>query len=544
MEKASEEKTPAEGKTTVQKTAAEKDDSEKADSQEKKVDKKKAEEKEEPSATPSPVASKSDLSTSSSDAVDDDVAEKPKTSESGDDSAVEKPKKKKTLKELTDSSTDEPADLEEAAAAEKKKEVRRESRFADDVEPLPVAKEKSKKLGDEATSAEGGEEGDGAVKRSAEEEQPTEEAENSDVAEEESATPSPSATPSASPTATPTPVKPQEMMKFGLILPLTGPSAVWGKLMQNAANLAFEELEPDVQKKMGLIFEDDQMRGPVATSAFRKLNETDHVKGIVVFGAQSVTALAPLVEKAEIPMFAITANKDSVDGKLYSFRHWLDASEQIKTMVPFMKEHDVRTISVVLVAHEAMQDYISKFAVAAAQENIEIVSKDEIAAQQETDFKDIVTRIKETAPDAVLIALLPPQISVFAKKMRDLGADSPMFGFAPIETMSEVKAAAGAMDGFIYTAPKLSKEFVKRFQDRYDSFPELAAANVFDMVKMWGAAVKAGANDAKSVTTSIRKIKDFPGVMGTYSITENNNFSVKADLKKIKRGSFRKLDEN
>ena len=127
--------------------------------------------------------------------------------------------------------------------------------------------------------------------------------------------------------------------------------------------------------------------------------------------------------------------------------------------------------------------------------------------------------------------------------MRDNGADIPMFGFSSIETMNEVKAAAGAMDGIIYTAPKLNKEFIKRFQDRFDAFPEIATANVYDMVKIWGQAVKAGATDTKGIAAAIRKLRDFQGVMGTYSITENNDFSLKADLKKVKRGSFRKIDE-
>ena len=56
-------------------------------------------------------------------------------------------------------------------------------------------------------------------------------------------------------------------------------------------------------------------------------------------------------------------------------------------------------------------------------------------------------------------------------------------------------------------------------------------------------AVKAGATDTKGIAAAIRKLRDFQGVMGTYSITENNDFSLKADLKKVKRGSFRKIDE-
>ena len=192
--------------------------------------------------------------------------------------------------------------------------------------------------------------------------------------------------------------------------------------------------------------------------------------------------------------------------------------------------------------HEAMLDYVTKFAVAAAQGGIEISSKDEVSPQ-ETDFKAIVAKLKESAPEALLLVLLPPQLSIFTKKLRDAGVDVPLFGFANTEATAEVKAAVGAMDGMIYTAPKLQKDFVKRFQDRFEDFPELSTGNVYDMVKIWGAAVKSGATDARGVANFLRRLRDFEGVMGVYSITDENDFSLKAELKRIKRGSFRPVDE-
>ena len=63
------------------------------------------------------------------------------------------------------------------------------------------------------------------------------------------------------------------------------------------------------------------------------------------------------------------------------------------------------------------------------------------------------------------------------------------------------------------------------------------------MVKIWGAAVKSGATDARGVANFLRRLRDFEGVMGVYSITDENDFSLKAELKRIKRGSFRPVDE-
>ncbi len=374
---------------------------------------------------------------------------------------------------------------------------------------------------------------------SAETEKPESESESDEAGEgEESASPSPTET--ATPTATPVPrVQP---IKFGLILPLSGPQAEWGKLMQNSAKMAFEDIDAETKLKMSLIFEDDQLKPALATSAFKKLSETDKVAGFASFSGDVVAAVAPLAEKAEIPMFAITSNKDVVKGNLYSFRHWLDSAEQIRTLIPFMTEHEIHTVAIAVVAHESMQDYVAKFAVAAAQANINLVLKEEFSPS-EADFKKFVSKTSEEPVDAILIALLPPQVSAFTKRLRDNGNDSPLFGFASIEIVSEVKAAVGAMDGLIYTAPKLSKDFVKRYQERYGEYPEISAPNVYDIVRIFGDAVKSGAKDSRSVANYIRRLKDYHGVMGSYSITGENDFSISSELKKIERGSFRRIDE-
>lgn len=332
-----------------------------------------------------------------------------------------------------------------------------------------------------------------------------------------------------------------KQVKIGLILPLTGSAASWGQAMQHAADLAMQDLDPSIRSKLTLSIEDDQLNASAAVSAFNRLVDIDHIDTGIIFGGQSVAAIVPLAEKKHIPVFAITANPRLTRGNAYAFRHWLDAAEQVRILVPELARRGIKRVALVVVTHDAMLDYASKFEQAALAQGITVVFRADFLPK-DTDFRTAIQKLKNTKPDCVLESLLPPQYSAFMRQLKEAHIQMPAFGFSNTETASEVVAAEGAMEGMIYTGPKLQASFLKRFQEQYHEFPELSAGNVYDMIQMISLSVKEGASDSESIAAKLRALKDFEGVLGRYGVNADNEFLPQVEIKVVQGGEFHGLN--
>ncbi len=109
--------------------------------------------------------------------------------------------------------------------------------------------------------------------------------------------PSPAPAPAPAPTPAPAPAKP---IKIGIMFPLTGPMAMTGERMVNAAKFAFEQINYEVAgKKIEIIVEDSGASPSMALDKARKLVEHDRVSMI----------LGPLVgpEKAAVGAYMAQA---------------------------------------------------------------------------------------------------------------------------------------------------------------------------------------------------------------------------------------------
>ncbi len=84
-------------------------------------------------------------------------------------------------------------------------------------------------------------------------------------------------------------------IKIGVILPLTGDAALFGKPMQNAINLFFSNYNNTTS--FSLIFEDDKANPTNTINAYYKLKQGGCNIFIGTITSASTLALAPIIEK-------------------------------------------------------------------------------------------------------------------------------------------------------------------------------------------------------------------------------------------------------
>ena len=88
-----------------------------------------------------------------------------------------------------------------------------------------------------------------------------------------------------------------EVIKVGIILPLTGSEAMFGTMEKNSFEMAYEELKAAGKttvngKEIQLLFEDDQGKQDVAKSATEKLVNQDKVAMLSGYSSTCTNVIA------------------------------------------------------------------------------------------------------------------------------------------------------------------------------------------------------------------------------------------------------------
>ena len=103
-----------------------------------------------------------------------------------------------------------------------------------------------------------------------------------------------------------------EVVKIGVVLPLTGDAAVYGKAIQNGIELALEELNNNYPM-LAPIYEDDRGNPNDSVNAISRLINLEKVP-IIIGGAQSSTAepVVPIINEKKVLLLSPCATKPSL----------------------------------------------------------------------------------------------------------------------------------------------------------------------------------------------------------------------------------------
>lgn len=323
-----------------------------------------------------------------------------------------------------------------------------------------------------------------------------------------------------------------EPLTVGVILPLTGPIPSVGEAIKNTIQLADHELDKD--NKVKFIFEDDAFVPRNSIAAVTKLINIDRIQALIIFGSTTTLAVAGIVEAKKIPTVSISTAADAVKNKKYIVRHLVSGEAEGSAVVEEVKKRGYKDVAIVSTIQDGMLYLRDLFAKSAPAK---IVMNEEFAST-ETDFRSTVAKIYQLNPSGVYVLLLPPQTGLFARQLRDGGYTGEIFSAHQLQQNDELVAAKGALLGawFVGDDSLGSGEFNKRYRTKFGTEPVIAAHNAYDVVHLIiNGAAKGDLNGY------LHSVKDFEGVLGTYSATSDNGFGLKAIIKVVTPTGYKSL---
>lgn len=348
-----------------------------------------------------------------------------------------------------------------------------------------------------------------------------------------------------------------DTIKVGTNFEMTGGQASFGSSSMKGVELAVKEINAAggvLGKKIELVKMDNASKPEESTRAAQKLAGDKVVALIGPVTSTNTLAAVPVAQEKKIPLITTSATnpKVTVDERTskvfdYIFRACFIDPFQGKVMADFSTK-DLKAMNAAVYIDNS-SDYskgLAKFFKETYTKNGGKIVAEESYQQKDTDFKAVLTRIKEKNPNVLYVPGYYEEVGKIIKQAREMGLNIPIMGGDGWDSpqLVEIAGKANLANTYMsnhYAADDTSadiKTFVDAFKKEYkDEVPDGLAALGYDAVKMLADAIKrAGAADSEKIKTALAGTKDLKLATGTISLNETHDPVKSAVVVEFKDG--------
>jgi branched-chain amino acid transport system substrate-binding protein len=260
-------------------------------------------------------------------------------------------------------------------------------------------------------------------------------------------------------------IRAQEILKLGVIAPLSGTGAGWGLALRAGAELAADDTNAKggldvggIKYKIVVIPYDDKYQGQAAADAANRLIFMDKVKFIIGPMGSAAGLAAQEITEANKVLFVGNSftTKFLSPKKLYSFRTTMTMAEFSLPMLKFLKEKYPNAKRMAILGPNDETGYeVTGFNLKAHEAvGHEIVFRDYFE-RGTVDFMPILNKIFALKPDVLnLDGSNPGDCGLIVKQSRQMGFKGMIIKVGGPGTPEMLRVAGKEfMEGFIYYSP-------------------------------------------------------------------------------------------
>jgi len=343
--------------------------------------------------------------------------------------------------------------------------------------------------------------------------------------------------------------KESETIKIGINAPLTGDIPKVGEGTKFAAQMWLEDvnaaggIEVGGKKyKIELIIEDNESKAESAVKANTKLITEDEVLALV--GPQSSKQAVPAGGKANelgTPMISPwSTNPNTTKDRPYVFRGCFLDPFQGPVVAKFIKNEFGFKKAAVL--YDVASDYPKGLAefFKAAWEDLNgpgSVVAYESFTTRDADFSSQLTKINNSGAEVLFTPQYYNEVALIVQQAHQLGWNKPIVGSDSWGSAETVKLCGKDCYGLFFSthyaaagAQGATKAFIDRYEKEHGYMPDDVAALTWDAVRIVQTAIEGAGEltgdiekDRKAVRNALATIKDFDGITGGMTFTEDGD---------------------
>src|SRR6202041_1042741 len=319
----------------------------------------------------------------------------------------------------------------------------------------------------------------------------------------------------------PQPMAAQEVVKIGLIVPMTGGQASTGIQINNAVKLYMQQHGATVAgKKIEVILKDDATVPDNTKRLAQELIVNDKVSIIAGMGVTpSALAAAPLATQAKVPEIVMAAGTSIITERSpYIVRTSFTLAQSSTIIADWAVKNGIKKVATLTSDYAPGNDALNFF-----KEHF-IAGGGEIVEEVKTplanpDFAPFLQRMKDAKPDAMFVFVPAGQGGNFMKQFAERGLDKAGIKvIGPGDVMDDDllngmgDAALGTVTAHIYSAAhpsQTNKDFVAAYRKDFGNRPGFMAVSGYDGIHLiYEALKKTGGNtDGDALIAAMKGMK-------------------------------------
>ena len=329
------------------------------------------------------------------------------------------------------------------------------------------------------------------------------------------------------------PAMAQEKLRIGMIVTLSGPSAVLGQQARDGFNLAVKHMGGKIAgREVEVLVTDDELKPDVAVTKVKGLLERDKVDFVVgpIFSNVLQAIHKPVTESGAI-LVSPNAGTSTFAGKDCSRNFFVTSyqNDQVHEVLgKVAQDRGYKRVYMLAPNYQAGKDALAGFK---RHYKGEVVEESYVPLNN-LDFQPELAKLASMSPDA-FFTFMPGGMGVNLVKQYKQAGLSERIPFLSAFTVDEStlpaqQDAAVGMYGGMTWAPNTdnpqSKKFVADFEQAYRSVPGSYAMQAYDAALLIASALDAtgGKTDNKDAVREAMKRAEFESLRGSFKFGVNN----------------------
>ena len=338
-------------------------------------------------------------------------------------------------------------------------------------------------------------------------------------------------------------------IKIGLNIPLTGDIPKVGEGSKFAAQMWLEDIKAAGGLKIAgetymveLVIEDNESRAESAVKVNTKMITEDEV--LVIVGPQSSKQAVPAGDVAnnyKTPMVSPwSTNPNTTKDRPFVFRACFLDPFQGPVAANFITEEFGFTKSAVL--YDVASDYpkgLAEFFKAGWEDlhGPDSVVAFESFTTRDADFSSQLTKIIRSGAEVMFTPQYYNEVALIVQQAHELGWDKPIVGSDSWGSAETVELCGKGCYGLFFSthyaaagATGATKVFIDRYRKKYGYVPDDVAALTWDTMRIVQEAIQSYGKitgnvkkDRKGVRDALARIKEFDGITGKMTFTEDGD---------------------
>lgn len=322
-------------------------------------------------------------------------------------------------------------------------------------------------------------------------------------------------------------------IKIGVIVDLSGSTALWGQSQARGVEMAIAEYNEAgglLGRPLEVKVYDFKMDVQEGITAYQRLVNQDKVSVVIGAPVSNLNlALAPITEQLKVPIVgeasdARTTSKTPTQPWPYMFASQLTCVDYGEAAASYaIYELGATKLAVINNKGNAWADEIAESFVAYAKEHgAEIVAR-EAFNWGDTDFRSQLSNIQRRQPDAILVPEYLQEASQITRQAREMGIDVVILG--PNSFTPPMVGLVGSAANNVYFVNNVAfdlpavKEFTEAYVRNYGIDPTVNAFFGYDNTVIALEAIRsANSANPQDIRDALEKTENVQGLIFNYTI--------------------------